>query len=123
MTDQATPDATPQADSDAVVAPVERQLGPAVPDNVLAYLYAYGDSRADDAGHSGLRIAEAILALRRWAAGLQAAERERCARLAVDAALAAVRRYEYDPAPVQQPYANNRLLHVGWSAADAIRGA
>ncbi len=54
-------------------------LGPAVPDNVMAYLHAYGDSRADEDGRSGLRIAEAILALRRWAAELQAAERERIA--------------------------------------------
>ena len=56
-------------------------LGPSVPDNVMVYLHAYGDSRADDDGLSGRRIAEAILELRRWAAELQAAERERCARL------------------------------------------
>ena len=53
-------------------------LGPAVPDSVLAYLHAYGDSRADDDGHSGLRIAEAISALRRWAAELQDKERKKC---------------------------------------------
>ena len=52
----------------------------------------------------------------------QAAERERCALLAVDAAAAAVKKYEDDPAPVRQPYANNRLMHVGWAAADLIRG-
>lgn len=53
------------------------ELGPAVPDTVLVYLHAYGDSRADEDGFSGLRIGEAILALRRWAAELQTAERER----------------------------------------------
>lgn len=51
-----------------------------------------------------------------------AAERERCARLAVAAASAAVKKYEDDPTPVRQPYANNRLIHVGWDAADLIRG-
>lgn len=51
-----------------------------------------------------------------------AAERERCARLAVDAATAAFEKYKNDMAPVRQPYANNRLKHVGWAAADAIRG-
>lgn len=43
---------------------------PSVPESVLAYIHAYGDSRADEDGLSGLRIAEAILALRRWAAEL-----------------------------------------------------
>ncbi len=57
--------------------PLNNQLGPAVPDSVLAYLHAYGDSRVDADGRSALRIAEAILALRRWAAELQTAERER----------------------------------------------
>jgi len=52
-----------------------------------------------------------------------AAERERCARLAVDAAAAAVKKYEDDQAPVRQPYANNRLMHVGWDAAERIRSA
>lgn len=49
-------------------------------------------------------------------------EKERCARLAIDAAAAAVKKYDDDLAPVRQPYANNRLMHVGWAAADAIRG-
>lgn len=69
-----TTDATPAADRGSECNAL---LGPTVPDSVLAYLHAYGDSRADEDGLSGLRIGEAILALRRWAAELQAAERER----------------------------------------------
>ena len=49
------------------------KLGPSIPEEVLVYLYAYGDSRADDDGLSGLRIAESVLALRRWAAQVHAA--------------------------------------------------
>lgn len=71
-------DATPAADRGSECNAL---LGPAVPDNVLAYLHAYGDSRADEDGLGGLRIAEAILALRRWAAELRTAERELCAAL------------------------------------------
>lgn len=43
---------------------------PTVPEEVMARVQAYGDSRADEDGLSGLRIAEAILAMRRWAAAL-----------------------------------------------------
>ena len=65
------------------------KLGPSIPEEVLVYLYAYGDSRADDDGLSGLRIAESVLALRRWAAQVHAAayaagaaaEREACAQV------------------------------------------
>lgn len=49
-------------------------LSSPVPPEVVACLHAYGDSRADDDGLSGLRIAEAIVALRRWAAAAKAAE-------------------------------------------------
>lgn len=56
------------------------ELGPAVPEAAMQCLQAYGDSRADADGNSGLRIGEVILALRRWAAQLQAAERERDAK-------------------------------------------
>ncbi len=73
-----TNDATPAADRGSECNAL---LGLAVPGSVLAYLHAYGDSRADEDGRSGLRIGEAVLALRRWAAELQAAERERCAKL------------------------------------------
>lgn len=45
---------------------------PTVPDSVLVYVHAYGDSRADDDGRSGLRIGELILALRRWAKSIAA---------------------------------------------------
>ena len=69
-----TTDATPAADRGSECNAL---LGPTVPDSVLAYLHAYGDSRADEDGRSGLRIGEAILALRRWVAEVQAAERER----------------------------------------------
>lgn len=60
-------------------------LGPPVPDNVLAYLHAYGDSRADENGRSGLHLGIAIVALRRWAAAVQAAEREGCSARAMKA--------------------------------------
>lgn len=60
-------------------------LGPAVPQDVMTYLTAYGDSRADEDGLCGLRIAEAIRALRRWSAAVQAAERERWQRIATNA--------------------------------------
>lgn len=68
-------------ESGVVAAPVEHKLGTSVPNEVMAYVHAYGDSRADDDGLSALRIGEAVLALRRWAAQLQAAERERCAHI------------------------------------------
>jgi len=58
-------------------------LGPAVPADVMTYLHAYGDSRADDDGLSGLRLGEAILALRRWAGQLQAAAEIEALRNAV----------------------------------------
>lgn len=53
------------------------QLGPSVPEEVMAYVQAYGDSRADEDGLSAVRIGETVLALRRWAAQVQAAERDR----------------------------------------------
>lgn len=52
-----------------------------------------------------------------------AAERERCARLAVEVAAAMFDEYSSDSVPVKQPYANNRLMHVGWRVADAVRKA
>jgi NifU-like protein involved in Fe-S cluster formation len=58
--------------------------------------------------------------LEAFAALLLGEERERCATAAVDAAAAAVKKYESETGPVRQPYANNRLMHVGWAAADAI---
>lgn len=64
-------------DSTPGKSPSSALLGPSVPNEVMLYVHAYGDSRADDDGLSGLRIGEAVLALRRWAAQLQAAERER----------------------------------------------
>lgn len=64
-------------DSTPGKSPSSAPLGPSVPHEVMLYVHAYGDSRADDDGLSGLRIGEAVLALRRWAAHLQAAERER----------------------------------------------
>ncbi|MBP8100588.1 MAG: hypothetical protein KAY54_01785 [Burkholderiaceae bacterium] len=67
MTDQATPAKVRLTDG----------LGPSVPQEVMTYLHAYGDSRADDDGLSGLRIGEAVLALRRWSADVQATERRR----------------------------------------------
>ena len=71
-----------QEPAQPLAVPLSDGLGPAVPSNVLAYLHAYGDSRADDDGRSGLRIGEAILAIRRWAGDLQSAERERlCAAI------------------------------------------
>ena len=74
-----TEDTKPRPDGHAaepLALRLNDQLGPAVPDNVLKRLHAYGDSRADYDGRSGLRIAEAILALRRWAAELQEKERQ-----------------------------------------------
>lgn len=50
---------------------------PSVPDEVLLYIHAYGDARADEDGFIALRMAEAILALRRWARDVQATERAR----------------------------------------------
>lgn len=47
--------------------PVAAGALPMIPEDVLTYIHAYGDSRADDDGFSGIRIAEAILAIRRWA--------------------------------------------------------
>lgn len=43
---------------------------PTVPDDVTACINAYGDSRADNDGLSGLRIGELVLALRRWGRSL-----------------------------------------------------
>jgi hypothetical protein len=43
---------------------------PSIPGEVLTYIHAYGDSRADDDGRSALRIGECVLALRRWGAAL-----------------------------------------------------
>ena len=75
---------------------------------------------------AGYRRAYTAEQMREYAAAVAAEaverEKERCARLAIDAAAAAVKKYEDDLAPVRQPYANNRLMHVGWAAADAIRG-
>lgn len=48
-------------------------------------------------------------------------EMERCAIIAVEVAAEAVKRFADDPNPVRQPYANNRLMHVGWNAATAMR--
>jgi len=59
--------AQPKAEAEALV-----EL-PSVPESVLTYIHAYGDSRADDDGLSALRIGEAVLALRRWAASLASA--------------------------------------------------
>lgn len=53
---------------------VDEQFFPRVPDEVMAYIQAYGDARADDDGTSGQRIGDAIKALRRWAAQPQAAQ-------------------------------------------------
>ena len=61
----AAPPAAPAPASD------EREA-PSVPDTVLTYIHAYGDARADDDGTSVVRLAEAILAMRRWAASLAA---------------------------------------------------
>lgn len=66
--------------SDAGAVASTEGLGPSVPDEVMLYVHAYGDSRADEDGLSALRIGETVLALRRWAARLQAAERERLRR-------------------------------------------
>lgn len=63
-------------DSDPGNVPLSAGLGPAVPERVMVYLHAYGDSRADDDGLSWMRISEAVLALRRWSAEVQAIERE-----------------------------------------------
>lgn len=87
-----TTDATPAADRGSECNAL---LGPTVPDSVLAYLHAYGDSRADEDGCSGLRIGEAILALRRWAAGVQAAERESIKARLLDMDDAAAGRHNY----------------------------
>lgn len=62
--------AAPKPAPAAVAGPSEL---PTVPDSVLVYVQAYGDSRADDDGRSGLRIGELILALRRWAKSIAAA--------------------------------------------------
>lgn len=53
------------------------------------------------------------------APAIRKAEREMCANLAVDIASHAAKQYTDNP--VRQPYANNRLMHVGWSTAEAIR--
>jgi len=58
-------------------APIAGALGPSIPDEVMLYVHAYGDSRADDDGLSGLRIGEAILAIRRWVASVVAQDRAR----------------------------------------------
>lgn len=57
----------------ALFAAADTSELPKVPDSVLCYVHAYGDSRADDDGRSGLRISELILALRRWAKSIVAA--------------------------------------------------
>lgn len=65
----------------ALFAAADTSELPKVPDSVLCYVHAYGDSRADDDGRSGLRIGELILALRRWAKSI-AAPTTQAARLA-----------------------------------------
>lgn len=55
---------------------------PKVPDEVMQYLQAYGDSRADDDGLSADRLGAAVLALRAWAGELQAQARDRHAVIA-----------------------------------------
>lgn len=61
----------------------------------------------------------AALAIAAAAPAIRKAERERCAITVIDSAAAASKKFTDDP--VKQPYANNRLIHVGWDAAAAIR--
>jgi hypothetical protein len=94
----------------AVGAPLERQVRP----GLLAFLRKIRACESEIA---------AQLVFEGWTMAVEKTERERAAQLAVDAASAAVKKYEDDPAPVRQPYANNRLMRVGWDAADRIRRA
>ncbi len=100
------------------VSALSEGLGP-----LVERLLKYSDIRRNDPRENREALRDLILGeLADEVQAVRKAERERCALLAVDAAVAAVKKYEADPAPVRQPYANNRLMHVGWAAADAIRG-
>ncbi len=79
MTTETTDTHSPSPANTPLALKLTEGLGPAVPQEVMTYLHAYGDSRADDDGMSGARISEAIQALRRWSAAVQAAERKRWA--------------------------------------------
>lgn len=87
----------------ALFAAADASELPKVPDSVLCYVHAYGDSRADDDGRSGLRIGELILALRRWAKSIAAPT--------IQAAPAAV--------AVPSEWPTNAMIEAGRKAAES----
>lgn len=101
-----------------LAVPLSDQVG-----QLVERLLKYSDIRRNDPRENRDALRDLILGeLDEELEAVRNAELERCALLAVDAAVASMKKYKDDPSPVLQPYANNRLMHVGWAAADAIRG-